>query len=97
MHNHPGFLCLSPHTELADLDWHIITQEELYKRLNTSTAEGISSEMVKQRLAQYGRNRPSPPPKQWFRKIFGYFFGGFGAILLLGGVLVSETLCPLSY
>lgn len=75
---------------MADLDWHTVTQDELFQRLGTSAAHGLSSETVQERFAKYGRNAPSPPPTHWFRKIFGYAFGGFGAVLLIGGILVSE-------
>ncbi len=81
-------------SELADLDWHTISLEELIKRLSTSTEYGLTSDVVKQRVAEYGRNIPSAPPTQWFRKIFGYFFGGFGAILLIGGILVMISWKP---
>lgn len=37
----------------------------------------------------------SPIPRGWFGQIFGYFFKGFGAILLVGCVLVFVSWKPL--
>ncbi|KAI9810977.1 MAG: hypothetical protein M1827_005708 [Pycnora praestabilis] len=81
--------------ELADLDWHIISVQEIFSRLATSTDQGLSKDQVSSRITEYGRNIPSPPPSRRFRKIFGYFFGGFGAILLVSSVLVFVSWKPL--
>lgn len=37
----------------------------------------------------------SPPPTHWTRQIFGYFFKGFGSILLVGAILVFVAWKPL--
>jgi sodium/potassium-transporting ATPase subunit alpha len=37
----------------------------------------------------------TPPPSGLFGKIMGYFFGGFGAILLIAGILVFIAWRPL--
>jgi sodium/potassium-transporting ATPase subunit alpha len=50
---------------------------------------------VTDKRAEFGRNVPSPPPSRLFQKLFGYFFGGFGSILLLGGILVFISWKPL--
>ncbi len=50
---------------------------------------------MKSNQAQYGRNVPSPPKSQLLQKLFGYFFGGFGSILLGGGILVFICWKPL--
>lgn len=52
-------------------------------------------EQVKKRLGEYGRNEPSKPPTHYTKKIFGYFFKGFGIILLLGAILVFVSWKPL--
>jgi sodium/potassium-transporting ATPase subunit alpha len=80
---------------LADLDWHTIDQVEIFKRLSTSPTTGLIGAQVKEKTAQYGRNLPSPPKSQLTRKIFGYFFGGFGSILLVGSMLVFVAWKPL--
>jgi sodium/potassium-transporting ATPase subunit alpha len=81
--------------ELNDLDWHTISTDELCTRLRTSMVQGLSREQAAHCLQQYGRNMPSRPPSQMPRKIFGYFFGGFGAILLAASILVFVAWKPL--
>jgi sodium/potassium-transporting ATPase subunit alpha len=44
---------------------------------------------------EYGKNTPSSPPTHRFQQIFGYFFKGFGSILLIGAVLVFVSWKPL--
>lgn len=46
-------------------------------------------------MAEYGRNKISPPPSGLIGKITGYFFGGFGSILLGAGILVFVSWKPL--
>lgn len=81
--------------DVGSLDWHTISAEDICERLQTSTHTGLSVAAVKEKAAQYGRNVPSPPPSQLGRKLFGYFFGGFGSILLLGAILVFISWKPL--
>lgn len=38
---------------------------------------------------------PSKPPSDLFSRVMGYLFGGFGSILLIGGILVTITYEPL--
>jgi sodium/potassium-transporting ATPase subunit alpha len=38
---------------------------------------------------------PSAPPTHYLKQIFGYFFKGFGSILLLGSILVFVSWKPL--
>ena len=81
--------------ELSSLDWHRITPEELFSRLSTEPSRGLSDEQIKRRFAEYGKNVPSPPATHHFKTIFGYFFKGFGSILLVGSVLVFVCWKPL--
>ncbi|EPE34198.1 Calcium ATPase, transmembrane M [Glarea lozoyensis ATCC 20868] len=81
--------------ELGNLDWHIISTNEIYTRLSSSSNQGLSSEQAKRRLTEYGKNTPSPPPTHRFKQIFGYFFRGFGSILLVGSILVFVSWKPL--
>ncbi|KAK5054526.1 hypothetical protein LTR84_001417 [Exophiala bonariae] len=82
-------------SNVGSLDWHTISQEEICQRLQTSTSTGLSVAGVKEKAAKYGRNVPSPPPSQLASKLFGYFFGGFGSILLIGAILVFISWKPL--
>jgi sodium/potassium-transporting ATPase subunit alpha len=65
------------------------------QRLSTSPNDGLSPDQVKRRVAQYGRNAPSPPKTHRIKAVFGYFFKGFGSILLIGAILVFIAWKPL--
>lgn len=41
------------------------------------------------------KKSPSPPPSLLARRVIGYLFGGFGAILLAGSILVFISWKPL--
>jgi Ca2+-transporting ATPase len=46
--------------------WHAIPDpDEVLRQLNTSK-DGLSNEQAAERLAQYGRNALTPPPKPSF-------------------------------
>ncbi|KAK2590061.1 hypothetical protein QQS21_012260 [Conoideocrella luteorostrata] len=81
--------------DLSDLEWHTITPTEVTERLVTSHTVGLSDPQAKRRLQEYGRNAPSPPKTNRFLTIFGYFFKGFGGILLVGSILVFVSWKPL--
>lgn len=81
--------------ELSSLDWHTISTDEVFQRLSTSSEYGLSAEQVKRKLEEHGKNIPSPPPTHRFKQIFGYFFKGFGSILLVGAILVFIAWQPL--
>lgn len=82
-------------TDFSNIDWHTITHDEVFTRLSSSLTQGLSAEQTKRRLTEYGKNVPSPPPTHYFAQIFGYFFRGFGSILLVGSILVFVSWKPL--
>ncbi|KAI1079733.1 Na,H/K antiporter P-type ATPase [Whalleya microplaca] len=81
--------------ELSSLEWHSITTDEALRRLSVSIVEGLSDEQVDRRMREYGRNAPSPPKSRTVQKYLGYFFKGFGPVLLIGAVLVFIAWKPL--
>ncbi|KND90695.1 Sodium/potassium-transporting ATPase subunit alpha-1 [Tolypocladium ophioglossoides CBS 100239] len=81
--------------DLSDLEWHTIAASDVAQRLSTSPASGLSGDQAKRRLQEYGRNAPSPPKTNRLLAILGYFFKGFGGILLLGSILVFISWEPL--
>ncbi|KAG5950444.1 hypothetical protein E4U53_005040 [Claviceps sorghi] len=81
--------------DLSDLEWHAISPHEVAARLVTSPTVGLSEPQAKRRLQEYGKNAPSPPKTNRFWTIFGYFFKGFGGILLIGSILVFVSWKPL--
>ncbi|KAL1647738.1 hypothetical protein SLS58_002539 [Diplodia intermedia] len=81
--------------DYATVDWHKITTQDLCIRLSTSLQQGLSADGAARKLKEYGSNAPSPPPSTWFRRLVGYFFGGFGTILLTASILVFVAWKPL--
>ena len=80
---------------LEDVDWHILSEGEICKSLHTDPSFGLSDDLIREAQTKYGKNVNSPPPSRLFQKIFWYFFGGFGSILLVGGILVFISWKPL--
>jgi sodium/potassium-transporting ATPase subunit alpha len=80
---------------LGNLEWHTLSGEELQKRWQVDVAHGLSNDQVQRRLQQHGRNIMSPLQTRWFWTIFGYFFSGFGGVLLVGSILVFIAWQPL--
>ncbi|OAR00160.1 hypothetical protein LLEC1_01994 [Akanthomyces lecanii] len=81
--------------DLGDLEWHTIAADEVSSRLTSSPVDGLSEDQVKRRQLEYGRNAPSPPKTNQTLTILGYFFKGFGGILLVGSILVFVSWKPL--
>lgn len=81
--------------DFADIDWHLIDLPTLYTRLATSPTHGLATSQITASRTLHGRNIPSKPPSQLPRKLFSYFFGGFGSILFLGAILVFIAWKPL--
>lgn len=80
---------------VADLDWHIIPESEVYKRLAVDITSGLRDDQIQEAQSKYGKNMPSKPPSRFLQKLFWYFFGGFGSILLVGAILVFVSWKPL--
>ncbi|KAK5995373.1 Sodium/potassium-transporting ATPase subunit alpha-A [Cladobotryum mycophilum] len=81
--------------DLSDLEWHTLPTHDVAQRLSVSPTGGLSSDQATRRLEEYGKNAPSPPKNNKFWVIFGYFFKGFGGILLVGSILVFISWKPL--
>lgn len=65
------------------------------QRLRTSATTGLDTEQIKRRQTEYGKNAPSPAQTHWFSAIMGYFFKGFGVVLLVASILVFVSWKPL--
>ncbi|KAI0376177.1 calcium ATPase [Hypomontagnella monticulosa] len=81
--------------DLSELEWHTISTDEALRRLSASVTDGLSEEQVARRVKEYGRNAPSPPKSRAIQKYLGYFFKGFGPVLLVGAILVFVSWKPL--
>ena len=80
---------------MGTLEWHTLSVEELQKRWQVDSTRGLSTDQVQRRLQQHGKNVMSPLPTRWFWIVFGYFFKGFGIVLLVGSILVFVAWQPL--
>ena len=82
-------------TELKEIEWHILSLQTIYERLESSPAIGLRSSQLSNLLSWHGNNIPTPPPSRIFHKVMVYCFGGFGSLLLIGGILVMIAWKPL--
>jgi sodium/potassium-transporting ATPase subunit alpha len=73
--------------ELTTLDWHKISTEEAITRLAVSPKTGLDKFQAQRRLQQHGKNVITPPKSNLLRKVFGWVFGGFGSLLLIGSII----------
>ncbi|KAI4637641.1 hypothetical protein J4E83_000458 [Alternaria metachromatica] len=81
--------------DLADLEWHTLAVHELCRRLSVDIDQGLSDDQAQRRISEHGQNKMTPPPSGLLKKIIGYFFGGFGSILVVAGILVFVAWKPL--
>ncbi|WVF73077.1 hypothetical protein IAT40_007896 [Kwoniella sp. CBS 6097] len=81
--------------DLADLDWHRLTTDEITQRLSVNPKVGLDAEQVKRKTAKYGPNAVSPPKNNLFLKWVGYVLGGFGSLLLIASILCFIAWKPL--
>jgi sodium/potassium-transporting ATPase subunit alpha len=85
----------SGHVDLSLLEWHTISTDEALRRLGSSMTEGMSLAQAERKIKEFGRNIPSPPESHMIKQVLGYFFKGFGPILLVGAILVFVSWKPL--
>ncbi|KPV72397.1 uncharacterized protein RHOBADRAFT_18175 [Rhodotorula graminis WP1] len=81
--------------DLASLDWHTLSPDEVAQRLGVAPQAGLDNQVVARRLSSDGRNVITPARANWPRKIFLYFFGGFGSLLFVASVLCFVAWRPL--
>jgi len=71
-----------------EMDDHKIPKEELFARLGSSEAQGMSSMKAAERLNEEGRNELTPAKgTPWFIVFATHLFGGFSALLWTGAIL----------
>ncbi|CCH42518.1 putative membrane protein [Wickerhamomyces ciferrii] len=75
--------------------WHVKTIDEIANSLSTDPFNGLTTEQFEKNLKIFGFNQHTPPKTNWLKKIFMYFFGGFGSLLLIGGILCCISWKPL--
>ncbi len=73
--------------------WHNHTQEEVLQTLNTDREVGLSDEVARQRLEEYGENRlDEKPPKSYLARFFDQLKDAM-VIILLVAAAISLALC----
>ncbi|KAL6454748.1 ATP1A2 Sodium/potassium-transporting ATPase subunit alpha-2 [Candida maltosa Xu316] len=82
-------------TKFSNYTYHTDTIGDIMTKFSTDLINGLSESQYKQNLKTYGLNKQSKPPSGLLKKIFMYFFGGFGALLLAGGILCIICWKPL--
>jgi Cation transporter/ATPase, N-terminus len=81
--------------EISNLDWHLVSIDEVSQRLSTSLVHGLDSAQVARKRMESGKNQHSPPPSHLLRRLLYYVFGGFGSLLIVAGILCCVAWEPL--
>lgn len=81
--------------EFVGTTWHTDTAEDVIKSLESDATIGLTKSQVEAKTKIYGLNVQSKPPSRLLHKIFMYFFGGFGPLLMIGGILCCIAWKPL--
>ncbi|WVQ84457.1 hypothetical protein IAT38_006609 [Cryptococcus sp. DSM 104549] len=81
--------------DLAELDWHKLSADEVLQRLSVQRGAGLDPEQVKRKTSKYGPNAVKPPKNNLFLKWVGYVLGGFGSLLLIASILCFIAWKPL--
>jgi sodium/potassium-transporting ATPase subunit alpha len=81
--------------DLTNATFHKISLLELSQQYRTNIDQGLDTLQIASRASEHGKNLISPPPNNWPRKIFGYFFGGFCSILWCASIICWISWKPL--
>lgn len=81
--------------QFADKTWHTTDPGTVAAFFHSNLATGLNDSQLAEALKKYGPNIQLKPPSGMLRKVFMYFFGGFGVLLMLGGVLCCIAWKPL--
>ncbi|KAI1110066.1 hypothetical protein F5Y14DRAFT_382476 [Nemania sp. NC0429] len=80
----------------ANLDYHIISADEVCQRFNVAQDQGLSLSSAANRLKQNGENILPKARSNYAKKLFKYVFGGFCSILWVGAIVFFLCWQPLS-
>lgn len=80
---------------ILETEWHALTSEQVCREFQMKYDFGLTSTQVQENIKKYGVNAHSPPPNRLLHKIFMYCFGGFGSLLMVGGILCCVAWKPL--
>lgn len=79
----------------AGVDYHTTDPDVLARRLGTSLSSGLAPADYAAKQREHGANVQLRPPSRLAQKLLMYFFGGFGLLLLAGGILCVVCWKPL--
>lgn len=82
-------------SKFTGITFHTEDAAHIAETFDSSLETGLSTSVYQQKFAQYGENVQSKPQSQLLKKLFMYFFGGFGSLLLTGGILCIICWKPL--
>lgn len=80
---------------LVDYTWNVDPIESIINTFSSDAKLGLKTQLADHNAKTYGLNIQSKPPSNILRKIFVYFFGGFGVLLFVGGILCIIAWKPL--
>lgn len=80
---------------MTNAQYHKSSLLEIAQTYRTNIEQGLDTTQAVARVAEYGKNSISPPPNNWARKIFGYFFGGFCGLLWIASIICWISWKPL--
>lgn len=82
-------------SRFTGVTYHTEDPAVIANHFGTDLGSGLNDEEVRSKFKQFGFNVQSKPPNRLLKKLFIYFFGGFGALLLVGGILCIVCWKPL--
>ncbi|KAF9886065.1 hypothetical protein FE257_012125 [Aspergillus nanangensis] len=84
------------HDYFDNLEYHLLTIENLAQQLNVDCRYGLSETAAASRLQRDGKNTISRYRENYLKKILGYVFGGFCSVLWVGVIVFFLCWKPLS-
>lgn len=82
-------------SKFTGITFHVEDSSQIAENFNSSLEYGLNAATYDANFKKFGENVQSKPKSQLLRKLFMYFFGGFGSLLLTGGVLCIISWKPL--
>lgn len=79
-------------TQELTVTWHSLSTEETLQRLETPSAEGLTTQEAQRRLAQYGPNELQEKARRTYLQMVIEQLRSFVILLLLGAAIISAIL-----
>lgn len=82
-------------SKFTGISFHTDAPNDIASKLHSDLVYGLSNAEYQAQLKAHGLNKQTKPPRRILKKLFTYLFGGFGALLLCGGILCIVCWKPL--